>query len=540
MGAYMNELLMSIKQAIRPLIPDSVMARYRVRQHSRAMRTNVDLFVSSDREARKWMALTPDTYRVVTGIRRGGQGAIFVALGENDDGLSDLIGFDGIEVAVRGDTLRPTMRGRRVSEPVVVPRSIVSVTEALDEIGGISDNSVDLVRAYQRLSDAGRHIGLVPSVVERLSHVARTSVDGPAAVVFAAVPLHDIGGGSRAAQLAFEMLRTGIHVTYVSLYPSAEGIDLGLRYIHPMLEQYRIEALPLSGLLENVRSGTVILEAPSEPFFAPASALKDRGWGVVYDIIDDWADPSLGGDWYTPDVEQAFIDLADGVVASAPDLVRHGKALGAEPVLVPNAVNTELFGPVAAEIPTDLPAGRLIGYHGSLYGEWFDWDALAAVAEAFPADTVVIIGDDRYKRSMPSNVSFLGLKPQAELPGYVQRFAVGLVPFELSDMTHAVSPLKVYEYLASGVAVAAPPLRSLQGLDGVYTDVDLVKAVTRAMDAPDPDREVALNQHSWRDRLERLFDTIGADMPPRIGAPVKTVRRVPVHYDRKDRWVRAE
>jgi glycosyltransferase involved in cell wall biosynthesis len=65
---------------------------------------------------------------------------------------------------------------------------------------------------------------------------------------------------------------------------------------------------------------------------------------------------------------------------------------------------------------------------------------------------------------MPPNVHFLGLKPQIDLPAYVQRFDVGLIPFKVTDTTHAVSPLKAYEYLASGVPVAAPPLRSLEGL----------------------------------------------------------------------------
>ncbi len=133
------------------------------------------------------MRLTPDTYRVVTGTPRRVQEMGLIQLGENDDALKDLIGFEGIEVAVSGETLPPTMQRRRVSEPAVVPRSIVAVAEAMDEIGGVADNSVDLVRTYQRLSDAGRHIGLVPTVVERLPDLVHTSLDGPSAVVFAAV-----------------------------------------------------------------------------------------------------------------------------------------------------------------------------------------------------------------------------------------------------------------------------------------------------------------------------------------------------------------
>jgi hypothetical protein len=220
--------------------------------------------------------------------------------------------------------------------------------------------------------------------------------------------------------------------------------------------------------------------------------------------------------------------------------VQHGENLGAETILIPNAVNSTLFGPDADTKPDDLPSGHIIGYTGSLYGDWFDWDALRSVAEAFPESSIVVIGDDHYKRPMPSNVVYLGLKPQSDLPAYVQRFDVGIVPFEISEATHAVSPLKVYEYLASGVPAAAPPLRALEGLEGVYTDVDLVDAVTRARIAPKPDRELALAEHSWHERVVRLMRSVGVDLPQAVGVPVKVRSRVPTHYAREDRWIRAE
>jgi glycosyltransferase involved in cell wall biosynthesis len=260
----------------------------------------------------------------------------------------------------------------------------------------------------------------------------------------------------------------------------------------------------------------------------------------VYDIIDFWTDASLGGFWYKPEIEAEIVAFSDAVVASAPDLVQHAADLGAEAPLIPNAVNADLFGPAATEVPDDLPEGDIIGYMGSLYGEWFDWDALRDVALAFRESSVVVIGDDHYKQPMPENVVYLGLKPQTDLPGFVQRFDVGIVPFVLSEVTHAVSPLKVYEYLASGVPVAAPPLRALEGLDGVYTDVDLVVAVTLAKNATKPDRKLALTAHSWHERVVDLMGSVGDDLPQLSGVPVGVVRRVPTHYGREDRWIHAE
>ena len=69
----------------------------------------------------------------------------------------------------------------------------------------------------------------------------------------------------------------------------------------------------------------------------------------------------------------------------------------------------------------------------------------------------MLIGDDKTTRPvMPPNVHLLGLKAQGELPAYVQRFDVGVIPFRVNETTHAVSPLKAYEYLASGVPDRRP------------------------------------------------------------------------------------
>ncbi len=183
-------------------------------------------------------------------------------------------------------------------------------------------------------------------------------------------------------------------------------------------------------------------------------------------MIDDWSDPALGSEWYRPEVERDLITSSDRVIASAPDLVRRAAKMGAEADLIPNAVNGAIFGVEHSPRPADLPTGEtIIGYHGSLYGDWFDWEALRRVAEANPRAVVVLIGDDKSDHpTLPRNVHFLGLKAQSQLPAYVQRFDVGLIPFKIGDTTHAVSPLKAYEYLASGVPIAAPPLRALQGL----------------------------------------------------------------------------
>jgi hypothetical protein len=410
----------------------------------------------------------------------------------------------------------------------------------LDEVGGIPDGEHPLPGLLARIRDAGHHIGLVPlppggAPALRSDPIARSAV-----VILAAVPIHDIGGGSRSTQLALEMVRQGYHVTVVPLYEAQESVDLGLRFIHPNLEQVRVERFDTKSHNGRVPApGLVLVEAPAPPLISHARALKGAGWELVYDVIDDWSDPALGGEWFRPEAEGDLIHLADRVTASAPDLVKRVEDLGGAAILVPNAVNVAVFGGDLPPHPGDLPdAGTLIGYHGSLYGDWFDWESVRRVAEADPRAAVVLIGDDKQARpAMPPNVFFLGLKAQADLPGYVQRFDVGLVPFNVNDTTHAVSPLKAYEYLASGVPIAAPPLRALEGLDGVHADDDLVVAVAHALSADPPDRALALKEHSWEDRVVKIT---GREAVLVEYTPVSVVTRPAVHWGKTERLVPGE
>ncbi|MFQ5524508.1 MAG: glycosyltransferase, partial [Acidimicrobiia bacterium] len=502
-------LPMAVKRALRPLIPDRVMARYRLHQHSRHSRTNVEVFLTDPGEARKWLGATPDTYRVRLSLPDGPAPKDMVEVDHPGLEVSEqqrravraVLADSEIGAAVVGEVSPPRLVDRRRAEPPVGPRLIVARGEVFEEVGGAPHG--DLPGLLARLRDAGHRIGLIPVPVTS-APVARTDpIEAPAVVILAAVPLHDVGGGARSTQLALELVRQGYHVSLVSLYEAQESVDLGLRYVHPRLEQYGVTGFDPSLLAVRVASpGMVLAEAPAAPLAEAGFALQEAGWRLVYDMIDDWSDPALGGDWYRQEVEQALLERAEAVVASAPDLVARVESMGSRARLVPNAVNAEIFGVSRPARPADLPeAPVIIGYHGSLYGEWFDWEAVASVAEAYPEAAIVLIGDDKASRpEMPQNVVFLGLKPQADLPAYLQRFTVGIIPFKVSATTHAVSPLKAYEYLASGVPIAAPPLRALEGLEGVYVSEDLTEAVKLALTAPRPDRRRVLAEHSWARR----------------------------------------
>lgn len=520
-------------------------------------RLNVDVVVAAPEDRERWLEAVSDTVRVVSADTYGrGPDVPIQAQGAVDPEGSDIVAVSArpLTEAEAAGLLAP-LNDAAVTASVLgvaapagfmqghLPRvrgeAIAVRRPAWDEVGGMPPGDANLAGLFSRLCQAGHRLAVVPRVGTPVAQVRIDPITAAGAVVvLAAVPLHDVGGGFRGAQIAMELCRRGFHVTYVAEYTSGHSVDLGLRFIHPRLEEYRLAGFDAAAYVDRLETDlrVALIEIPSPPIWEVARLLSRSGFRLAYDLIDDWSDEALGGWWYRPEVEDQFITAADTLTASARLLVRNlQERSGGRPVAyVPNGVNQNMFSGVPTEVPGDIPAGSgpLLSYHGSLYGDWFDWDALRSVAEAFPEARVQVIGDEHGHPPVPPNVHFLGLKPQFQLPWYLAQAAVSLVPFKLNETTHAVSPLKAYESLAMGVPVAAPPLEPLVGVEGTYLDEDLPTAVGAALSAPPLDAARARTAHGWSERVGRLFDALALPLPGPDGSDIVVRERPARRYDR--------
>ena len=114
-----------------------------------------------------------------------------------------------------------------------------------------------------------------------------------------------------------------------------------------------------------------------------------------------------------------------------------------------------------------------------------------------------------------ANVHFLGPKPYESLPMYMKGFAVATVPFVFHDVTMRASPVKFYEYLASGVPVVAtrlPDLYPFEHVAGlVSTKEEFVSALENALQDGENQREARMAEaynHSWEARFSRIDELI--------------------------------
>lgn len=160
------------------------------------------------------------------------------------------------------------------------------------------------------------------------------------------------------------------------------------------------------------------------------------------------------------------LSMADGVVATSAEVLRSLDVPSALPAtFIPNGVELSRFSASAS----GARSGAI--YVGAL-DDRFDWDAIRAIAHAAPHARVQLAGPIVSELPLlPDNVEILGPVAYEEVPRLLSGAKVGLLPFSDHPSNRGRSPMKLYEYLASGLFVVsrATPVIDSYDLPGVHT-----------------------------------------------------------------------
>ena len=223
-------------------------------------------------------------------------------------------------------------------------------------------------------------------------------------------------------------------------------------------------------------------------------------------------------------LQEELIRRVDAVLATSRELYDYALQIKGEGVhYLPNGVSEHFFGP-AGPRPDDFPpAGRVAVFVGTL-DAWFDCDLIEYALDRMPDCHFLIIGavkDDGVRERLARwehchNFTYLGGRPHGEVPLYLRHCAAGLIPFKLTPLTHAINPIKYYEYLASGLPVVASPMRELSALQGpLYTYEDgagFCRALEEALEGKAGQAAGLIayaRDHTWGNRFRAVRDILG-------------------------------
>ncbi|MBU1626301.1 glycosyltransferase, partial [bacterium] len=244
----------------------------------------------------------------------------------------------------------------------------------------------------------------------------------------------------------------------------------------------------------------------------------------VYDIMDE----HTGFPWSTIDIAQREKDLlrnADVVFAGTNALYNSKKEFSKNIHFYSCGVDFDHFNnPLVASTEkvdnTKSWKGKILGYFGTVDMR-IDQDLIDFIASRHPEYTIVLIGPvigDFSKLTQHENMILTGSVDYEELPSYLAKFDVALIPFVLNELTMHINPTKVLEYFAGGkpvVSVAIPDIVEFYS-DTVFisrNNVEFEKNIISALDLTEAKTMIdkgfeKAKAYSWESTVESMLSKV--------------------------------
>lgn len=227
-------------------------------------------------------------------------------------------------------------------------------------------------------------------------------------------------------------------------------------------------------------------------------------------------------------MEKDLAQKADFVFSTAVGLHETLSKYNSKSMMIPNGAAYEIFSRVQTEKDTLTCPDAMKDLKGPIYGfvgmlqECIDYDLIESLAKNRPDCTIFMIGRTLPGVSMArfekyKNVIIHGLVKQPELPNFIAQFDVCLNVFKAGMLSKDVSPLKFYEYLATGKPIVSTrePLQVEDFKDVVYIAQNEEQFLTFCDSAAvenDNDKQMKRleygSQCSWSERVKQMENTL--------------------------------
>jgi len=213
----------------------------------------------------------------------------------------------------------------------------------------------------------------------------------------------------------------------------------------------------------------------------------------IYHVVDEYS--AYGGNNIENKIrleplEKQMLEKADMVIVVSNKLFKTKGLFNKHTYVVPNAVDFSAYDRALISsntLPSDIARlpKPVIGYSG-LISRRLDLDLIYYIASAHPEWSLAMIGaiderwcEDRLARlKQTNNVHFLGLKEIELVPYYVKAFDVCFIPYVIDEETENLSPLKLYDFMASGKPIVTTAFPSAQEFKNIVYIAESKRAFT--------------------------------------------------------------
>jgi len=247
------------------------------------------------------------------------------------------------------------------------------------------------------------------------------------------------------------------------------------------------------------------------------AAFCDAPWirKVIYFGQDDWATGEGVRPWWSL-YRDAYSRIEERKAAIFVVSAELAERVSPRAVVVPNGVIADVWRPRHAAPPRieELPRPRAI-YTGTL-DDRLEADLAELTASAVAS--FILIGEVGDPSVLPWLRSIDGVHVfeavgQRELAATVQACDIGVIPHRDQAGIRAMSPLKLYEYLAAGLPVVSVDFPPIRGVDDervcICSPEEWTRDVSRALGmgkADEARRLRFIESVSWEKRMRPLVD----------------------------------
>jgi glycosyltransferase involved in cell wall biosynthesis len=213
--------------------------------------------------------------------------------------------------------------------------------------------------------------------------------------------------------------------------------------------------------------------------------------------------------------ERYLVERAHKFIATSEPVAAHLRSMGAtEVLLMENGVDLEHFEASAQTVNQRDP--RMAVYVGAM-DRRFGYDSIVAAATENPELTFWLLGpvyqDGLVRLRHLNNVKLHGAVEFSELPWYLRKASIALLPLSEDSSNQGRSPMKLYEYAAAGLPVIATATQELSRRNLPFvalatSPADFARKVAEwsAGRLTLSDAQVEARKHSWVNKSVEALD----------------------------------